>query len=306
MRLLAAWLLVLWSALPLRADDLPHWQSATVNDFAALISATDAARLEQTLRDLRDETGVQGTVVTLADRARYAGAEGLDPFAKQLFNQWGVGDAARNDGFMVLVLRDTREARIELGRGYQRDADLLAQNIMQNTMLPAFRRGEMSRGIVEGTQAIIDLIARPVATANPAAPLAKPGRKWLEGVAVVLCIGFWAAIIGAIALRIWRRIWRRHHCPQCGKSGLVTAQSPQETPQPGGGHAVSDQAVTRRCPHCGWSQTRLRPIAQTRYYGPGGELLRQERNPHYRGASASGGRGFGGGSSRGGGASGRW
>lgn len=297
-RALAALFLILGLALPTRAEDPPRPVSPTVNDFAGLLSAEDSRALDAALTDLRRQTGVQGTVVTLHDRAGYGGAT-LEAFATQLFNAWGVGEAGRNDGFMVLVLQAEREARIELGAGYPRDADLLAQQIMRNSMLPALRQGEMSRGIRDGTEGVINLIAQPHAQGQP---LARPPRDWggrLVGA------GFFAAF-AAIFFGIARQHWRRRRCPQCGKSGLETSRAPHQEPQPDGSVRISDQALTRRCPHCGWSETHLRPMAQRSFYGPAGELLRQERNPQYRGGPSGGSGGFGGGSSRGGGASGRW
>ena len=296
-RLVAVLMLILGLALPAVAEDLPRPTSATVNDFANLLTADDRRALESALTDLRRQSGVQGTVVTLSDRARYGGAA-LEPFATQLFNAWGVGDAGRNDGFMLLVLQNDREARIELGAGYPRDADLLAQQIMRNTMLPAFRQNEMSRGIREGTQAVIDLIALPHVQGTP---MVRPQRDWRDR---LIGAGFFAAF-AAILAGIARQHWRRRRCPQCGKTGLETSRATHEEPQADGSVLISDQALTRRCPHCGWSETSLRPLAQRSFYGPAGELLRQERNPHYRGGPPGGG-GFGGGSSRGGGASGRW
>lgn len=302
-RWLAALLLMLGLALPVlaqeaAAEDLPGPQSATVNDFAGLLTPGDAQALERTLTDLRNRTGVQGTVVTLTDRAGYGDAT-LEGFASRLFDAWGVGDAARNDGFMLLVLAGAREARIELGAGYPRDADLLAQQIMRNSMLPAFREGAMSRGIRDGTQGVIDLIALPHARGQP---LAGPQRDWGGK---LIGFGFFAAfagIFGAIA----RQHWRRRRCPQCGKTGIETVSAPHQETQPDGTVLIAEQASTRRCPHCGWSETRMQPLSLRSFYGPAGELLRQERNPRYRGGPAGGTGGFGGGRSGGGGASGRW
>lgn len=296
-RLVAVLLLVLGLALPVVAEDLPRPINTTINDFAQLLNADDRRALETMLTDLRRQTGVQGTVVTLSDRARYGDAA-LEPFATRLFNAWGVGEAGRDDGFMVLVLQNDREARIELGAGYPRRADLLAQQIMRNTMLPAFRQGEMSRGIREGTQGVIDLIALPHAQGRP---MAKPQRDWGG---TLIGAGFFAAF-AAIFAGIARQHWRRRRCPQCGKTGLETSRATHQQPQADGSVLIADQTLTRRCPHCGWSETSRRPLAQRSFYGPAGELLRQERNPHYRGGPPGGG-GFGGGSSRGGGASGRW
>lgn len=297
-RLLAALLIALGLALPARAEDLPPPQSRTVNDFAHLLAPADAQALDRALRQLRDQTGVEGTVVTLTDRARYGGAA-LEPFATRLFNAWGIGDRDRNDGFLMLVLQAEREARIELGAGYPRDADLLAQQIMRNTMLPAFRQNQMSRGIREGTQAVIDLIALPHAQGRA---LARPQRDWGGRLVGAGVFAAFAAIFAGIA----RQHWRRRRCPQCGQTGIETGSAPHQQPQADGSVLIADQAVTRRCPHCGWSETRMRPLSQRSFYGPAGELLRQERNPQHRGAPRGGGGGFGGGSSGGGGASGRW
>lgn len=304
MRRLVLLLVILCTGLaPARAQDrteeLPQWQSTTVNDFAGLLMPEDAQTIEQALTALRDETGIEGTVVTLPDRTRFGGAKGLEPFATRLFNHWGVGDARRNDGFMLLVLQDNREARIELGRGYENDADILAQDIMRGVILPDFRDGRMSQGIREGTQAIIDQIARPTAQGEDITP-ARPGL--IERLLPFLFGGVWLLILGGIG----RNIWRRNRCPQCGQRGLRTENTPERTAQPDGGHLVAQETVTRHCPHCDWSETRSRPLPRMIWYDATGQRLRDARNPAYRGRADGGSSGFGGGSSRGGGASGRW
>jgi uncharacterized protein len=282
------------------AEALPDWTSTTVNDFAQIIDPDDEAALDRALTELRNSTGVEGTVVTLPDRASYGGTDGLEPFATRLFNHWGVGDATRNDGFMILVLAQDREARIELGAGYPNDADIRAQDIMRGTMLPAYRAGHMSQGIRDGTEAVISLIARPHAQGLP--PPAKPRTNWVDRALNLVFFGAFAAIFAAIGIKHWRR----RHCPQCGKGGITTTRSPHRETQPEGGYMISQTDVTRRCPHCDWSETRPAPMPQRIFYGPDDRVLRRERNPAYRAASRAGGSSFGGGSSRGGGASGRW
>ncbi|MDS9468689.1 TPM domain-containing protein [Paracoccus sp. MBLB3053] len=294
--------IALWLGLmaPIHAQDLPDWQDAHVNDFARLLGPGDAEAIRMALSDLRSTTGVEGTIVTLSDRATHGGADGLEPFATRLFNHWGVGDAGRKNGFMILVLANDREARIELGAGYPTEADIRAQDIMRNTMLPAFRDGRMSEGIRQGTEAVISLIARPGAPAL--APAAASGTNWVDRALNLVFFGAFAAIFGAIGLRHWRR----RHCPECGKGGLETAREAVQTPQEDGGYLVADSQTIRCCPHCGWSESRRMPMPRRVYYGPAGDVLRSERNPEYRARSGSGSSGFGGGSSRGGGASGRW
>ena len=295
MRRLLGVLILLAGLLPAAAQDLPQWESATVNDFAGLLTPEDATALDRALSDLRDDTGVEGTVVTLTDRARYGGADGLEPFATRLFNHWGVGDAQRNNGFMLLVLTADREARIELGRGYQNDADIIAQDITRRTLLPAFRDGRMSQGIRDGTQDIIKHIVLPTtrgeAVQRPDEPLTPK----------IIGFGIWAAIMALIG----RHVWRRNRCPQCHRRDFTTSRSPHREELPEGGYRVSSDDVTRTCRHCGWSGTRQRPNRNSIWYGADGTRIRSERNSRC-GPGGGGSSGFGGGSSRGGGASGRW
>lgn len=273
-------------ALPLAAQDLPDWTATSINDFAQLLTNDDTRVIDQALIALHDETGVQGTVVTLEDRARYGGTDGLEPFATRLFNDWGVGEAERNDGFMLLVLRDDREVRIELGAGYPGAANGAAQAIIDRTILPEFRAGRMSQGIRDGTLAIISDIARPNAAAmgfdGPSQPRDRGG--WLLPLGV---FGFFGFVAFNILRNIWRRIQLgRQPCPNCGGAGLVQES---EIIQPPDGKGRASQVIWTRCPRCNWTSPRSegRPV------------------PRRRGGRGRSG-GFGGGRSSGGGASGRW
>lgn len=284
--MIRAALIWLCLALPAFAQDLPDWSATSINDFAGLLSDDDTRTVDQALITLHDETGTQGTVVTLTDRARHGGADGLEPFATRLFNHWGVGEAGRNDGFMLLVLRDDREVRVELGAGYPRAADAAARAIIDDTILPDFRAGRMSEGIRDGTLAIIDRIARPHAAGMgfDGPDERRDPLGWLFPVV------FFGAF-GVIGLNILRRIWQRlqlgrQPCPNCGGSGLV---QDSEIIQPADGSGRASQVIWTRCPRCNWTSPRSEPKPVSR-----------------RGRRGRGGGGFGGGRSSGGGASGRW
>ncbi len=282
--MIRAALIWLCLALPLAAQELPDWEHTSINDFARLLNEDDTRRLDQALIALHAETGVQGTVVTLASRAQYGGSDGLEPFATRLFNHWGIGDAERNDGFMLLVLRDDREVRIELGAGYPPWADQIAGRIIDSTLLPAFRADEMSRGIRAGTLSVIDDIARPHAKGTP--PDSRNPRRDL--IDILLPIGVFG-FFGFIGFRILRSIWERirfgrRPCPNCGNSGLVKET---EVIRQGTEHGRASEVMWTRCPTCSWTSPRSEPRPVKR---------RRSRRSS----------GFGGGRSSGGGASGRW
>ncbi|AUH34922.1 TPM domain-containing protein [Paracoccus tegillarcae] len=270
-------------ALPLAAQDLPDWQHTSINDFAQLLSNEDTRIIDEALIALQGDTGVQGTVVTLIDRARHGGTDGLEPFAKRLFNDWGVGEADRNDGFMLLVLRDDREMRIELGAGYPGAADNAARAIIDNDILPAFRADEMSAGIRDGTLAIIDDIARP----NAAGMGFDGPSDTRDPLGWLLPLGVFG-VFGLVGFNILRSIWRRiqlgrRPCPNCGGSGLVQES---EIIQPSDDSGRASQVMWTRCKICQWTSPRSEPRPVRRRSGRSGS--------------------FGGGRSSGGGASGRW
>lgn len=302
---LAALALALLAAAPARPESepaaLPVWEHTSLNDFAGVLTDADAEAIDRALIALHEETGIEGTVVTLTDRARYGGADGLEPFATRLFNAWGVGDKTRQDGFLMLFLRDDREVRIELGRGYSRSADIRAQDVISRVMVPAFRAGATSRGLREGTQAVIDTIARPQAGLAPTPAAARrpaPQTPWAPFAI------FGAAAAGMIGLANWRQR-RRDRCPQCGHQGLERQAAPLRDDLDGGGWVTARQTVTRRCPACGWQAEAVRPMSTVTHYDRWGTPVRAWRADDHRGGGVGSG-GFGGGSSSGGGASGRW
>lgn len=221
----AALLVALWAGAA-AAQGLPAPAPGAVSDFAAVLDRADAVALDQALGALRADTGVQGAVVTVARAGAYGRAD-VETLARDLFNAWGVGDAMRNDGFMVLVAVDDRAARIALGAGYTPEADIIAQAIMAQTMLPAFRAGDLSRGIRAGTQDVIDHIARPVAAG--AEPQAPARRGWHP---LVVLAGF-AAFIAAH--RLWRRRARRAGSAMAAGQGGAAGRDAPDGPGPDGG-----------------------------------------------------------------------
>lgn len=335
-RAAALWLVF---ALPLAAQELPAPQHTSVNDYAGVLSDDDTRIIDQALIALHDQTGVEGTVVTMTDRARYGGTDGLERFATRLFNHWGVGDADRDDGFMVLLLTDDREARIELGAGYPKGFHEIAEQIVAGDMLPKFRQGDYSTGLRMGTLGAISRIAEAHAAGQPpdvapalnrnnspeaAAPQTQPVKPgyFIPAVFGVIFMGF-----AYLALSFWRKVRGANKCPQCGKRDLITMESPIREELGDGTWRVSQTAIKRSCPNCGWSEETRRGAPQTITYGPGGVVLNtvthyanstghsgRDRNEDRSGRRDRGSRsrdndrggGFGGGSSSGGGASGRW
>ena len=146
--------MIVWAA-DLRAQVYPDYQSVFVNDFAGLLSDDGEARIAAMLEEVKEERGLEFTVVTITRLSDYDWDEAIEPYATGLFNSWGVGDATRNDGIMLLVARYDRKLRIEIGRGYDQSYDGRMKRVIDDVIVPYFKRDEYENGIIAGVEATI-------------------------------------------------------------------------------------------------------------------------------------------------------
>ena len=138
---------------------IPAYKDVYVNDFADLLDAQAKTTIRQNLIELYDQTGIEMTVLTIASMKDYGYSGQIEPFATRLFNTWGIGNAQRNDGVLVLVARQDRRMRIELGAGYGRTRDDDMQRVVDRSFLPAFREDRYQEGILTGVSETIYQIA---------------------------------------------------------------------------------------------------------------------------------------------------
>ena len=118
------------------------------------------------------------TVVTLPRQDVYAPLLTLEDFATGLFNNWGIGDASRNDGILVLVMRADRAMRTELGRAMAMTGTMPSRAWSVWSFLPHFRNGDYQTGILNGSSAVIDSIALPFFASNPAPKPTNDSLPW--------------------------------------------------------------------------------------------------------------------------------
>ena len=136
-----------------------------VLDKANLISDADEQKIKQLADKLLTDKAAPIIVVTIESMAQHGGAGiGIETFALVLFNQWGIGPAKLGDtqwnyGMLLLVSKQDRQARIELGAGWKREKDAVAEKIMNELIVPRFKSGDFSGGIVAGVEGL-DKMAR--------------------------------------------------------------------------------------------------------------------------------------------------
>jgi uncharacterized protein len=285
--------LVLGLLLPFAAfaQGLPAPLGDTVSDYADVLTPQDEARISDLITRTRDETGVHIVVATMDRIANYgAGDLGIIGYAKALFNQWGIGDAARNDGILMLVATDDRVVRIALGAAYDAVYDGRAQRVIDTALLPQLRAGRIADGILAGVQSTRDRVITPFLAGKPITvdegfatdPNATPVSPfvWLGGIGVV----------GVGLFRGWSGWRERKRCPKCK---ALTLTRSYDVVSPATSLSDGNGIQHLSCPSCGFTERRPYTISRQN----------DRSNSNGRGGSSGG---FGGGRSSGGGATGRW
>jgi len=264
------------------AQNYPAYTSVYINDYANIIDEDAEARLLAELENLKKETGVEATVLTLQSWKTFGGHDTIESFATGLFNEWGIGNAERNNGILILVAQTDREMRVELGSGYLRGYDIIAGDIIDQRFLPEFRSDNYSQGIENGTYEVIDQIARPHAAGQEPPEQAVRSDRWRFLIPFVV-------VAGMLFLAFRRKLgdfrMRFRHCPNCGRRGL---SRDHEVILAASRTVVGRRRQTTHCRYCDYSDSKEFATSRTSRSG------------------RSGGGSFGGGSSSGGGASGRW
>lgn len=123
-----------------------------VLDKANLISDVDEQKIKQVADKLLKDKAAPIIVVTIESMAQHGGAGlSIETFARLLFDQWGIGPAKLgstpwNYGMLLLVSKQDRKARIELGAGWKHEKDVAAQQIMDKLIVPQFSAGIFRAG----------------------------------------------------------------------------------------------------------------------------------------------------------------
>jgi uncharacterized protein len=206
--------LLLLVAGPAAAQTFPALTGRVVDD-AHILPADAVQRLDQKLAALETQSQRQLVVVTLPDLQGYE----ISDYGYRLGRAWGIGDKTRNDGAILIVAPKERKVRIEVGYGLEPVlTDGLSALIVQDTILPKFKAGDMPGGIEAGTDAIVKQLTLPADQAQKIAAAAKPqaARQSQGGAPVILFV----LIFLFVVLPMIRALFGRRGRAYGGGSGL--------------------------------------------------------------------------------------
>ena len=146
--------LVLATAWPVLALSFPNPQGY-VSDFAGLLLPDTRATLEADLAQLEKDTTAQVAVVTITS----LDGDTIEDYAVNLFEAWGIGQKSQDNGVLFIIALVEHKARIEVGYGLEAIiTDGRAGRILDDKVIPEFKNGGYSTGILQGAAAIEDYI----------------------------------------------------------------------------------------------------------------------------------------------------
>lgn len=126
-----------------------------VVDNANMLEPGVERQLAARLAAHEQATGNQVVVATLENLQ----GRTIEEFGYQLGRAWGIGQQGEDNGALLLVARDERAVRIEVGYGLEGElTDAISSNIIHGVILPRFRQGQFAEGIAEGATAMIEAL----------------------------------------------------------------------------------------------------------------------------------------------------
>jgi len=139
-----------------QTDVVPKKPSATeglVLDQTKTLTAEQESALEQKLIAYDKSSSNQIAIVIIPS----LNGNSIDDVALEILRGWGVGGQADKDnGIVLLVAKNDRKVRIEVGYGLEGAVtDYTASSIIQNTILPSFKNGDYYRGLTEAIDEIM-------------------------------------------------------------------------------------------------------------------------------------------------------
>lgn len=200
----SAWglVLLLFSALALAQTVPPALVNVALNqrviDLTHTLDTATQQRLTAQLADLEQRKGAQIAVMLLPS----TGDVDIQTFSTQLLRAWKLGRKGIDDGILLLVAKDDRKARIEVGYGLEGlVTDLLSHRIIEEQLTPAFRQGDYAGGVQRAVDALSVLVE------GGDLPAVDQTLETVDETAVLLALILGA--IGGVLLASGKLHWRR-------------------------------------------------------------------------------------------------
>ncbi len=166
-----------------------------ITDLTKTLTPEQQSQLEAKLAAFEQQKGSQIAVLIIPSTK----PEEIEQYSIRVVDAWKLGREKPDDGVLLLVAKDDRKMRIEVGYGLEGAIpDLIAKRIITEIMVPSFRQGDYYGGINNALEQVIKLIS---GEQLPAPAQAKPSGGKLMDMLYVVFIG--AFVVGGILRAIF-------------------------------------------------------------------------------------------------------
>jgi len=139
-------------ACPALSLEVPERPGGRITDRTGTLSPAEIRALDRKLAAFEKETTNQIAVLLIPSLE----GDSLEDYSLRLAEKWKIGQKGRNNGVILLVVKNERKLRIEVGYGLEGALpDALAGTIIRNEIAPRFRAGQFYQGIDAGIEAIM-------------------------------------------------------------------------------------------------------------------------------------------------------
>ncbi|WP_246038598.1 TPM domain-containing protein [Chitiniphilus eburneus] len=184
MRALCCALLWLLSLAPASAEVAVPVLTQRVIDLTHTLSAEQQAAVTHRLQQLEHNTGSQLAVLLVPTTA----PETIEQYSIRVAEAWKLGRKGVDDGVLLLVAKDDRKVRIEVGYGLEGAlTDATTGRIIREQLLPAFRQGDFAGGVSAGVEQLAHVI--------DGEPLPPPAEAGIDPVGILILGGLGMLIL---------------------------------------------------------------------------------------------------------------
>jgi uncharacterized protein len=174
---------------------------AHVTDLTGTLSASQLGVLDSRLSGFERNKGSQIAVLILPSTQ----PETIEQYSIRVADAWRIGRARVDDGVILIVAKNDRKLRLEVGRGLEGAIpDAVAKRVVSDVIAPHFRTGDFYGGIAAGTEALMKLID------GEGLPAPRSGVT-VDGIhhAVDFQAIFWLFVVLVLTHALFRRLFGR-------------------------------------------------------------------------------------------------
>lgn len=278
-------------------DDVPNVRLTDVrryvSDPTSILSPAATDTINAILGRLEKSTGIETAVVMLPS----IGENDIFDFSTSLFRKWGIGKKKSDNGLLILFVMDQHKVRFSTGYGIEGTmTDAMSKRIQMQYMVPAFKRSDWNKGMVDGVRAtakVLDGSMEPEAADSDT-----------DTDDILFSIGI---IVGIVLLVMFvSSIMQR--CPKCHKRSAMKQMGVEVLRvSTGKGKRKRIRRTTYVCQYCGHIMTKDEDIDDNSGSAAAeGAILGSMLGSGGGGGGGSCGDSFGGGSTGGGGSTSSW